>query len=98
MEKRAFEQLMASVVEAGAITRGQRPPARVYSMASSSVRELRESLSLSQEQLARLMHVSVKTLRNWEQGVRTPGGAAAALLTAIRNDPRNVLAALNIER
>jgi len=98
MEKRAFEQLMASVVEAGAIMRGQRPPARVYSMASNSVRELRESLSLSQDQFARLMHVSVKTLRNWEQDVRTPGGAAAALLTAIRNDPRNVLAALNQER
>jgi putative transcriptional regulator len=39
--------------------------------------------------------VSVKTLRNWEQGVRAPGGAAAALLTAIKNDPRHVIAALN---
>jgi hypothetical protein len=36
-----------------------------------------------------------KTLRNWEQGIRRPGGAAAALLTAIRNDPKNVIAALN---
>jgi len=33
--------------------------------------------------------------RNWEQGVRVPGGAAAALLTAIRNDPENVILALN---
>lgn len=36
-----------------------------------------------------------KTLRNWEQGVRAPGGPAAALLTAIRHDPRHVISALN---
>lgn len=36
-----------------------------------------------------------KTLRNWEQGARAPGGPAAALLTAIRHDPRHVISALN---
>jgi len=56
---------------------------------------IRESLNLSQYQFAALVHVSVKTLRNWEQGIRRPGGAAAALLTAIQNDPKNVIAALN---
>ena len=40
----------------------------------------------------------VKTLRNWEQGIRHPGGAAAALLTAIQNDPNNVIAALNADQ
>jgi DNA-binding transcriptional regulator YiaG len=51
-----------------------------------------------QNQFAALVHVSVKTLRNWEQGIRRPGGAAAALLTAIRNDPKNVIAVLNADR
>ena len=37
----------------------------------------------------------MKTLRNWEQGARVPDGAAAALLTAIKNDPENVISALN---
>jgi putative transcriptional regulator len=98
MDKQLFAELLESVSEAGAILRGEKPPSRVFSLVDSDVRALRESLSLSQDQFASLMHVSVKTLRNWEQGVRKPGGAAAALLTAIRNDPRNVLAALNAPR
>lgn len=39
----------------------------------------------------------VSAIKNREQGIRRPGGAAAALLTAIRNDPKNVIAALNAD-
>ena len=95
MEEKLFNDLIVSVKEAGAILRGDRQPSRTFKVDAASVREIRESLGLSQQQFASLVHVSVKTLRNWEQGVRAPDGAAAALLTAIRNDPKNVLAALN---
>jgi putative transcriptional regulator len=95
MEDQYFNDLLKSVSEAGEILNGERKPSRTFSADASSVREIRESLALSQRQFASIVHVSVKTLRNWEQGVRTPDGAAAALLTAIRNDPKNVLAALN---
>ena len=95
MEDQFFNDLLRSVSEAGEILNDQRRPSRTFSVDASSVREIRESLALSQRQFASIVHVSVKTLRNWEQGVRTPDGAAAALLTAIRNDPKNVLAALN---
>jgi len=87
--------LLRSVSEAGEILSGERKPSRTFTLDASSVREIRESLALSQRQFASIVHVSVKTLRNWEQGVRSPDGAAAALLTAIRNDPKHVLAALN---
>ena len=43
---------------------------------------------------ARVLDVDVGTLRNWEQGRREPTGPARALLRAIRNDPKHVLAAL----
>ena len=33
-----------------------------------------------------------------KQGICHPGGVAAALLTAIRNDPKNVLGALNVNQ
>jgi len=95
MEDKLFNELLESISEAGAIIRGNRKPSRVFTVDAVSVREIRESLALSQQQFASIVHVSVKTLRNWEQGIRTPGGAAAALLTAIRNDPKHVLAALN---
>ena len=97
MEEHLFKDLMKSVTEAGEILRGERMPSRVFTVNATSVRELRESLGLSQSQFASIVHVSIKTLRNWEQGIRTPDGAAAALLTALRNDPKHVLAALNAE-
>ena len=98
MEDKEFNDLIRSVTEAGEILRGERRPTRSFTIDAASVREIRESLSLSQRQFASIVHVSIKTLRNWEQGIRTPDGAAAALLTAVRNDPKHVLAALNVER
>ena len=96
MDDAWFEELLASVTEAGHILAGERAPARVHVVEALDVRRIRQNLNLSQSQFAALIHVSVKTLRNWEQGARAPGGAAAALLTAIRNDPRHVIAALNM--
>jgi putative transcriptional regulator len=95
MDQELFDELLESVKEAGQIVKGKRRPSRTFVVDALDVREIRESLDLSQYQFAALVHVSVKTLRNWEQGIRRPGGAAAALLTAIRNDPKNVIAALN---
>lgn len=95
MDQKLFDELLGSVKEAGLIVKGRRLPSRTFVVDALDVRVIRESLNLSQLQFAALVHVSVKTLRNWEQGIRRPGGAAAALLTAIRNDPKNVIAALN---
>lgn len=95
MDRELFDELLSSVTQAGQILAGRRVPSRVFVLNPLDVRQIRQSLNLSQSQFAALVHVSVKTLRNWEQGVRAPGGAAAALLTAIRNDPGHVIAALN---
>ena len=95
MERELFEELLKSVREGGQILKGERQPSRSFVVNALDVRDIRESLKLSQAQFAALVHVSVKTLRNCEQGIRRPDGAAAALLTAIRNDPKNVIAALN---
>ena len=95
MDEKLFEELLASVTEAGQILRSKRKPSRVFVLDALDVRQIRLGLNLSQAQFAALVHVSVKTLRNWEQGVRKPRGAAAALLTAIRNDPKHVISALN---
>ena len=95
MDQDLFDELLESVKESGQIVKGKRRPSRTFVVEALDVRNIRENLNLSQYQFAALVHVSVKTLRNWEQGIRRPGGAAAALLTAIRNDPKNVIAALN---
>lgn len=96
MKNNLFDELLTSVREAGQIHRDELLPTRAFSIKALDVQRIRQNLNLSQVQFAALVHVSVKTLRNWEQGARVPGGAAAALLTAIRNDPKNVISALNV--
>ena len=43
---------------------------------------------LTQEEFARALGISVHTLRNWEQGRRTPEGVALALLRVAARHPR----------
>ena len=51
---------------------------------------LRRFVGLTQEKFARAMGISVHTLRNWEQGRRTPEGPAIALLRIAARHP-NIL-------
>jgi putative transcriptional regulator len=61
---------------------------------AAQVRAVRAATGLSQAQFARLIEVNVGTLRNWEQGLRTPTGPARALLKALKNRPAAVVKAL----
>ena len=56
-----------------------------------SVSSIRERTGLSQEQFARLLGVSVRTLQEWEQGRRAPSGAARTLLLIAAKNPRALL-------
>ena len=95
MDAKDFDTLLESVKQADAIVKGEAEPARVTETAAYRVRSLRQSLNLPQPAFARLVHVSVSTIRNWEQGRREPDGPAFALLQAIKNDPQHVIAAIN---
>lgn len=53
-----------------------------------SVATIREGTGLSQSQFARLLGVSVRTMQEWEQGRRTPSGAARTLLIIAAKNPR----------
>lgn len=52
------------------------------------VAALRKFVGLTQAEFARAMGISVHTLRNWEQGRRTPEGPAIALLRIAARHPR----------
>jgi putative transcriptional regulator len=49
---------------------------------------LRRFVALTQQQFAEALGISVHTLRNWEQGRRTPEGPALALLRIAARHPR----------
>ena len=52
------------------------------------VAALRRFVGLTQQQFAQALGISVHTLRNWEQGRRTPEGPALALLRVAARHPR----------
>lgn len=57
-------------------------------------RRVRKRLGLSQAELSERIDVSLDTIRNWEQGKRSPTGAAKALLKVLDRAPEAALAAL----
>ena len=47
---------------------------------SEKIRKLRDKYQLSQTVFATLLNISPSTVRQWEQGDKTPGGTSAKLL------------------
>lgn len=95
MNKQSFDELIESVREAGKIHRGEKKASRVFSFTPIDVKKIRQNTGLSQREFSALVHVSLRTLQNWEQGRRTPTGPALALLTIIKNDPGHAIEALH---
>ncbi len=94
MRKKDFDNLVASVRQAGKIRRGEMKPSRITELAPMDVKAIRQRLRKSQSEFARMIGVSVSTLQNWEQGRRRPEGPARALLKIAAEVPEAVSAAL----
>jgi putative transcriptional regulator len=80
------EDLLASVQQMKA---GQ--AVRITEATLSPVVAARQAVGLSQVQFASLLGVSVRTLQQWEQGRRSPSGAAKTLLRIAEKHPEFLL-------
>lgn len=69
--------------------RGQ--AARVTLVKVPQAAEARSKVGLSQQDFARLLGVSARTLQDWEQGRREPTGAAKTLLRLAVSHPEILL-------
>lgn len=87
MNDELFAELVESVREGGAILRGEKEPSRKFQISVPNVKKIRERFKLSQSEFAALLGVSIKTLQNWEQGRRSPHGAARVLLHVADKHP-----------
>lgn len=87
MRDELFNELVASVREGGAILRGELKPARSTRIEVPNIKRIRENYKLSQGQFAGMLGISTATLQNWEQGRRTPKGAARVLLQVAAKHP-----------
>lgn len=63
--------------------------------AAKFARRVRRRLGFSQAEFAERIDVSIDTIRNWEQGKRSPTGAAKALLKVLDKAPEVALAVLH---
>src|SRR5258708_36047994 len=88
MKDAAFQDLLTSVRQAGQIRGGTRRPSRTTTFRPTDVRAIRAKLGASQAEFALMIGVSAATLRNWEQGRRTPDGPALALLRVAARKPK----------
>ena len=97
MKDAAFRELLISVRQAGQTRRGTQRPSRTTTFRPTDVQTVRAKLGASQAEFALMIGVSVATLRNWEQGRRTPDGPALALLRVAARNPKAVIQALHTE-
>jgi putative transcriptional regulator len=89
MEEKLFNELVDSVKEMGGYLRGEidLPASRIHFVGEPDPREIRARLGMTQEEFAAALCISVKTLRNWEQGRRDPSGPAMRLLQIADKHP-----------
>lgn len=68
---------------------------RVFAVAVPPIVEARQKAGFSQAEFAKILGVSVRTLQGWEQGRRTPSGAARSLIKIARAKPELLKEALS---
>jgi putative transcriptional regulator len=91
MKDELFNELLESVRQGGAILRGDAPASRTFEFPERNgvpdVPAIRQAAGLSQPKFARMLGISIGTLRNWEQGRRVPEGPASVLLEVAHRHP-----------
>ena len=93
-----FDQMTDAERHAAALSDPDAQPASEAQLAKArrvpNVCALRRKLNLTQEEFARTFHLSLGTVRDWEQGRNQPDHAARALLQVIEFNPTLVEQAL----
>ena len=64
-----------------------RKKGKVYTPEQLLAIAARQSVNLTQKEFARLLNVSVDSVQDWEQGRRSPRGAAKTLLQIAKQHP-----------
>lgn len=91
------DRILAGLEDALAFSRGRggkRPVHRVAVPRRVDVKAIRMRLGMTQDQFAGTFGFTLHAVRNWEQGKRTPEGAARVLLMVIAREPAAVVRAL----
>ena len=89
-----YENLMAGLNDVLAYVKGEPVDAVIHYFPAPDVKNIRARMGMTQLEFSRVFGVSVGTLRNWEQGRRTPHGPSSTLLRVMDKEPEAVKRAL----
>ncbi len=88
------KDLMQGMEEICAFAEGTLEGARVHTIEMPDVRAIRRELHMSQHEFSDVFHIPLATLKNWEQGRRSPDAPAIAYLQVIARRPEVIREAL----
>jgi putative transcriptional regulator len=91
------DRILSGLEDALAFSQGRRGKRRVHRVTVPQrvdVKAIRARLEMTQDQFASTFGFTLHAVRNWEQGKRTPAGAARVLLMVIAREPAAVVRAL----
>ena len=91
MDDKLFNELETNLKEAVDVAKGRVAPETAYFVITpATIKSIRQKVKMSQAMFARSYHLSLDTLKGWEQGKRTPDAAASNYLRLIQADPEFV--------
>ena len=61
---------------------------KIVSVSAEEIQDIRKTLRLSQAVFAKLLNVSLSSVRQWKQGIRTPSGSTMVLLELLQREPK----------
>ena len=91
---KAFTEISEGLKDAANHAKGKKSSVVEHTPEALNVREIRAKTGMSQERFCATFGISIGTLRHWEQGLRTPRGAARVLLKVVDRNPKAVIAAV----
>jgi putative transcriptional regulator len=91
---KTYTEINAGLKESIAHAKGNKSGVREHRIEPIDVRSIREKTGMSQQRFCATFGISIGTLRHWEQGLRSPRGAARVLLKVVDHNPKAVLKAV----
>ncbi|MEW7973053.1 MAG: helix-turn-helix domain-containing protein [Candidatus Thiodiazotropha endolucinida] len=92
---KAFTEISEGLKDAAAHAKGEKSEVVEHTPEALNVRAIREKTGMSQQRFCATFGISLGTLRHWEQGLRSPRGAARVLLKVVENNPQAVIKAVS---
>lgn len=92
---KAFDEIHAGLNDAIKHAKGEKSKVIEHKPEPVDVKAIREKTGMSQQKFCATFGISLGTLRHWEQGLRTPRGAARVLLKVVDKNPKAVMKAIN---